>query len=178
MQASNQQRQHVSEELEEELEVLSSIFDTQIEVQRPPNGPVVVIYTDKEDGFIITFTLPAAYPLTRPECDVTGINSLSKEKTRRIRDQVQKCMLALHEAGAVVMFETIEKLKELLCSDGDAEVEDVEEEGVKEGEEVCGEDECKGGLSSFSPSTAERDEPSQVQVEVIHGPTIEEKQSE
>jgi hypothetical protein len=145
-------------ELEEELEVIRSIYEASKISMQSFDHIHEVIYEEPENHLKIVFNLPVVYPLERPVSII-----IYQNHKRNIPGEQSSHVLCDSSPGEVVLFQVIENVR----SNYSGEVNEHEESPVFTGTSIDHEKVVNTmNLEEFN------------QLEVIHGPvTMEQKSS-
>lgn len=147
----------MSNELLEELEVLSSIYGDAVQSTKCSNGEYLVIYNDSCNSFSLKFQIPITYPNdSKPNISLMNIKrKLTPNIKNRILDKIYEAVDNIKQG--VVMFVAIQLLNEMSNSL-------LEQDESDSNEKICISEE-------LNPSTENKN------IIVIHGPITEEQKS-
>ena len=155
-----------SDVVSDELEVLQSIYEQQLEVSTSSD---LTHLTYRDEDLIITFVLSPNYPAAKTDCEISfrGHNvSVSRQKL--IRKEAKQKLTSLQETNSVVAFETIEKIREVYNESNDEFKLNTDDESEGEDNKVIDEIYAKDGLTNHKNKN---------NLNIIHGSITEEKLS-
>mmetsp|Transcript_9784 Transcript_9784/g.16144 ORF Transcript_9784/g.16144 Transcript_9784/m.16144 type:complete len:307 (-) Transcript_9784:146-1066(-) len=156
----------------EEVEALSSIYESSITIERlTSDGGVcnVVSYVDPDHNATITFTVPQNYPVeSSPTFQLSFKSRTESDKKLNILQEIEE--LIVGGKGGVILFSCIEKFKELLVSAAEGE------SGMNTGannEDTFERLEMSTVFSAASAGVTKETPP----IEIVHGPITTENRS-
>ena len=153
------------EELKDEIDVLSSIYAENVIVQLGSSGEChQITYRDPEGAYAVTFSVPLDYPAqSRPSVDLDFKFRIGESRKCVLLAELNELIDSMF--GEVVLFASVERLKELVADPAAGEIQDVVEIEHNEHE-------------IHINNRAQTVSAVQVNITVIHGPvSVEQKSS-